>query len=1078
MKLIKKRNLLFLLFALVVTVGWSQTRIISGLVTDSEGIALPGANIVVKGTTIGTQTDFDGNYSIEASQGSILVFSYIGQKTKEVNIGDSNLINVQLEQDSQALEEVVVVAQNIKREAGSLGYAVSDVGSEQIEDRAQGDIGRILQGKAAGVNITATNGVSGSGTNFIIRGYTSISGSNQPLFIVDGVPFDGGANEQSDFFDSVGESSRFLDLDPNAIENVKVLKGLSATVLYGERGRNGVVLITTKGGSSKSTAEKLEVNVNSSYFISDAILPKFQKRYGGGFHQAFGFFFSNWGPDFADQRQFPYGANFRGIADDGTVLVRHPFDAINDNSLTSEFQDLAASDYRYQNYNSVEQFFRTGSVSTNSVNLRGSSEKATYNINLGHLEDKGFTPGNKVIRNNFGIGGSANLSNNITVSGTLNYTNTDYRTPPISASAGSGTVGDGSSVFGDVMYTPRGVDLFGLPFQTSSGRSIYYRSGNDIQNPRWTLANAKTSQNTERVYGNLSFNYKIAEYLGISYQLGLDTYTELGTYGQNKGGVDGDPNGIFRTTTVKNKIWNHTVNLTYDKDLSEDFSVQAILGGQSRNDTFDRDGVESTQQLAFGVLRHFNFVNHATVNSFTGEEIAFQSLENQVGIYTDITLGYKGGLFLNLAARNDWSSTLERDNYSIFYPAASLSFIPTKFIEGMVSDDFLSSLKMRVGYGTSAGFPDVYGTRNQLSLTSRTLVNQGGTVLSGNSVANRLGNPNLKAETVSEIEAGIDAQFFRNRLSLNVSVYKKTSENLITDQDLDPSTGFTVTRINAGSLETKGIEVDFDFTPISTDNFRWNLSGNFFADESLITSLPEGTDQILLTDAIANRPANYAIVGQPFGVLQGRATLRDDAGNRIVGGDGLYLVGNDIEIIGDPNPDWNAGLTTSFSFKGLTLSANMLYRHGGDIFSQTAATLLGRGTVAVAGIDREATYFLPGVLENGDPNNIQVTASNVGFDTIGFSEGNDIQIYDGSTLRLNEISIGYAMPRKWLDKTPFGKLSFTLSGNNIWYKAFNFPEDVRFDTNTLSTGVGNGQGIDYITGPSSRRYGLSINATF
>jgi TonB-linked SusC/RagA family outer membrane protein len=1074
----KLNGLLTLLLALVVHISFAQQKSVSGTVTDQGGIPLPGVNILVQGTTTGTQTDFDGNYSIMAAQGQTLVFTYVGQKTVKQIVGSGNTMSLQMEEDAQALEEVVVVAQNIKREAGSLGYAVSDVGSEDIQDRAQGDIGRILQGKAAGVNITATNGVSGSGTNFIIRGYTSISGSNQPLFIVDGVPFDGGANEQSDFFDSAGESSRFLDLDPNSIENVKVLKGLSATVLYGERGRNGVVLITTKGGSSKATAEKLEVTVNSSYFISQAVLPDFQTQYGGGFHQAFGFFFSNWGPDFADQREFPYGTNFRGIDTDGTVLVRHPFDAINDKTLTAEFADLAASDYRYQNYNSVKDFFRTGSVSTNSVNLRGSSDNATYNVNLGHLEDNGFTPGNKVIRNNIGLGGSANLTNKLTVSGTLNYANTDYTTPPISASAGSGTVGGGSSVFGDVLYTPRGVDLFGLPFQTSDGRSIYYRSGNDIQNPRWTLANAKTSQNTERIYGNLSFNYSIAENLGLSYQLGLDTYTEQGTYGQNKGGVDGDPTGIFRTTSTKNKIWNHTINLTYDKDFSEDLSFQAVLGAQSRNDTFDRDGVESTQQLAFGVLRHFNFVNHSTVNSFTGNEIAFQTVENQMGIYGDFTLGYKSGLFLNLAARNDWSSTLERDNYSIFYPAASLSFIPTKFIEGLVSDNFLSSLKMRVGYGTSAGFPDPYGTRNTLSLTSRGVVNSGGSVLSGNSVANRLGNPDLTAETVSEVEAGIDAQFFRNRLSLNVSVYKKTSKDLITDQNLDPSTGFTVTRINAGSLETKGLELDFDWTAISTDNFRWNISGNFFADESLVTSLPEGTDQIILTSSIGGRPANYAIEGQPFGVLQGRATLKDDSGNRIVGADGLYLVGNDIEIIGDPNPDWNAGLTTTFSYKGLTLSANMLYRHGGDIFSQTAATLLGRGTVAVAGVDREATYVLPGVLEDGSPNNIQVTATNVGFDIIGFSEGNDLQIYDGSTLRLNELSIGYAMPKKWLDKTPFGKLSFTLSGNNIWYKAFNFPEDINFDTNTLSTGVGNGQGIDYITGPSSRRFGLSVNATF
>ena len=1072
------RGILTLLLAFVVHMSFAQEKTISGTITDQDGLPLPGVNVVVLGTTTGTQSDFDGLYSISASEGQTLLFTYVGQKDVRKVVGAGNSLNIQMEDDAQALEEVVVVAQNIKREAGSLGYAVSDVGGEQIEERAQGDIGRILQGKAAGVNITATNGVSGSGTNFIIRGYTSLSGSNQPLFIVDGVPFDGGANEQSDFFDSAGESSRFLDLDPNSIENVKVLKGLSATVLYGERGRNGVVLITTKSGSSKATAKKLEVTASSSYFISEAVLPKFQTQYGGGFHQAFGFFFSNWGPDFADTREFPYGANFRGIDTDGTVLVRHPFDAIADQSLIVGFEDLAASNYRYQNYNSVQQFFRTGGVSTNSINLRGSTENATYNVNMGHLEDKGFTPGNKVIRNNIGIGGSANLTNKITVSGTLNYANTDYRTPPISASAGSGTVGDGSSVFGDVMYTPRGVDLFGLPFQTADGRSIYYRSGNDIQNPRWTVANAKTTQNTERVYGNLSFNYQLTENLGVSYQLGLDTYTEFGTYGQNAGGVDGDPTGIFRTTTVKNKIWNHAVNFSYNKDFSEDLNLQAVLGASSRQDSFFRDGVESTDQLAFGVLKHFNFVNHSTVNSFTGLDIAREQLENQTGIYADITLGYKSGLFLNLAARNDWSSTLERDNYSIFYPAASLSFLPTKFIDGMISENFLSSLKMRVGYGTSAGFPDPYGTRNTLALTSRDFVTSAGSVLSSNAVSNRLGNPNLKAETVSELEAGIDAQFFQNRLSLNVSVYKKTAEDLITDQNLDPSTGFTVTRINAGSLETKGIEVDFDFTPISTTNFRWNLAGNFFADESVITELPAGTEQIVLTSSIGGRPANYAIEGQPYGVLLGRATLKDDAGNRIVAASGEYLVGNDLEVIGDPNPDWNAGITSTFSYKNFTLSANVLYRHGGDIFSQTAATLLGRGTVAVAGIDREATYILPGVLEDGSPNNIQVTATTLGFNTIGFSDGNDLQIYDGSTLRLNEVSLSYDLPTKFLDKTPFGKLSFTLSGNNIWYKAFNFPEDVRFDTNTLSTGVGNGQGIDYITGPSSRRYGLSVKATF
>jgi len=300
---------------------------------------------------------------------------------------------------------------------------------------------------------------------------------------------------------------------------------------------------------------------------------------------------------------------------------------------------------------------------------------------------------------------------------------------------------------------------------------------------------------------------------------------------------------------------------------------------------------------------------------------------------------------------------------------------------------------------------------------------------------------------------------------------------LITDQNLDPSSGFTVTRINAGSLESKGIEVDFDFTPVRTDNFSWNLAGNFFADESEITSLPAGTDQIAVTNFVIGSAANYAIVGQPFGVLQGSAVVRNDQGELVVGDDGLYLDSGEVSILGDPNPDWNAGLTTTFTYKAFSLSANLLYRHGGDIFSQTIGSTLGRGTVGF-GIDRSASYVLPGVKQDGSPNTTQITASNLGFDTIGFADFEEFLIYDGTTIRLNEISLSYNMPSKFLDKTPFGQLSFTVSGNNIWYDAVNTPDDVRFDTNTLSTGVGNGQGIDYITGPSSRRYGFSVKATF
>ncbi len=1076
--------MVLVLFFMGITQALAQ-RTITGTVTDQAGLPLPGVNVLVKGTTTGTQTDFDGNYAIAADTGQTLVFSYLGQKTEERAVGASDTVNLQMVEDAQALEEVVVTAQGIRREQRSLGYAVSKIDNEAIEDRPEGDIGRVLRGKAAGINITATNGVSGSGTNIIIRGFTSITGSNQPLFVINGVPFDGTANEQNDFIDGVTESSRFLDLDPNTIESVNVLKGLSASVLYGERGRNGVILITTKNGSGQAVTGKTEVTVSQSMFFNDPILPIYQNEYGGGFHQNFGFFFSNWGASFnpADLSNQRLELNSLFLRrQGGQAFIKNPLSQLNDQSLVVGFEDIANSEYAYVPYNSVGQFFKTGHITTTSIGIRGGSENVSYTANYGYHEDQGFTPGNSLRRNTLGVGGRATLSNRITVNAAMNFSRTDYKTPPIAASSGSGSLGGGSSVFGDVLYTPRSVDLFGLPFQASDGRSVYYRSGNDIQNPRWTVANAKVTQNTDRLFGNFNLSYGINDWLNVTYRLGLDTYTEFNSYGQNKGGVDGDVTGIYRTITARNTIWDHSLIFNADKNLTEDLNLKVILGGTARRDLYQQEGVESTQQLVFGILEHFNFVNSATSASFfSGGNLGFQSEVNTLGAYADATLGYKDFLYMNGAVRSDWTSTLERDNLNIVYPGASISFIPTSAIEGISSDKGLNYLKMRLGYGTSAGFPPAYSTRNTLALTSRLLVDNGGNVLSGNAVSNRLGNPDLKPETVREIEAGIDSKFFNNRFGLNVSVFKRETDDLITDQGLDPSTGFTVTRINAGKLETKGIEVDFDITPFSTQDFRWNISGNYYADESTVLELPEGTAQIALTSSIAGDAANYAVEGRPFGAILGTQVVRTN-GQPTVDSNGDYIeTASSTEYLGDPNPDWTATLNNGISYKGFNFNMSWQYRHGGDIYSLTAATLVGRGTVKADGQPSgEKTYVLPGVkLVNGQPvpNDIQLTTTRIYFNNL-FGGPNEFSIFDGTTIRLSEVSLGYAFPKKFLDKTPFGQLSFTLSGSNLWYKAVNFPDNVRYDTNALSTGVGNGQGIDFISGPSSRRYGLTVKASF
>ncbi|WP_428047538.1 SusC/RagA family TonB-linked outer membrane protein [Croceivirga thetidis] len=1069
---------------MVCTAGISQEKTITGTVSDQDGIPLPGVNIVVEGTINGTQTDFDGNYTISASEGQTLLFTYLGQTPVRRVIAASNIIDVQMLEDAQNLQEVVVTAQGIQREERSLGYAVTTVDEEQVSSRPEADIGRVLQGKVAGVNITSNNGLSGSGTNIIIRGYSSVTQSNQPLFVVDGVPVDSGTNTQTSFLDGNTESSRFLDIDPNTIESLSVLKGLSATVLYGNRGRNGVILITTKGASTGESVSKTEVTFNQSIFMSDAILPIYQNNYGGGFHQGFGYFFSNWGPRFdrQDDDGISQAAQFTGNPT-GTAILLHPYNFIADQTLIAGNEDLLGQPYEYRPYNGVEEFFRTGYVSSTSLNIRAGAENASFNLNYGRTEDRGITPGNRLLRNNFSIGGNGRLSNNLSINGVFNFIRTDFKSPPNAVSTGSGAAFNGGAVFGDLLYTPRSVDLTNLPFQASDGRSVYYRSGNDIQNPYWTVANVKTAQQTDRFLGNASLAYQINDWMSLSYRMGLDTYTEFNLYGQNKGGVDGVPLGVLRTTSVRNTIWNHDIILTADRDITEDINLKAIAGANSRRDEYAQDGIESQGQLVFGVLEHFNFTTPSSVNSLvrTGNANLNQNFEeNLVGVYLDLTLSYKNFLFLNAVGRNDWSSTLESENNSLFYPGASISFVPTTAFENM-GGNALNYMKLRFGYGSSAGFPTPFSTRSVLGLNSRNLVDINGNVISSNTVDNVLGNRTLRPERIEEFELGLDTRLF-NRINLNVSVFQKTTTDLITNRALDSSTGFQSTTVNIGEIQSEGVEVDFDFDIFKEyeDKVGFNIAGNFSAIETTVTDLAEGTNNILLTDAIGGEAANYAVEGRPFGVLLGSTFQRDENGNRLTNDAGRYLFDPTISEIGDPNPDWTAALIPTIRFKNFTLSANLQYRHGGDIYSVTTAALLGRGVVDFNDpIDRESQFILPGVkASDGTPNDIAITATEYGFNTFFGGNINEINIFDGTTIRLQEASLGYSLPKKLLKDTPFGNLSFTVSGQNLWYDAVNFPDNVRYDTNASSTGVGNGQGVDFFTGPSARRYGFTVRATF
>ncbi len=681
-----------LLGLLTLHMGWAQQKTISGTVLDEESTPLPGATVLIDGTSQGVATDFDGNFSIDTSEGDTLLITYIGYADQRISVGSEDSYIVNLSPDNE-LEEVIVTSLGIKREKQALGYAISEVDEESIEQRAEGDIGRVLAGKSSGVQITNQSGVSGSGTSIIIRGFNTFSQGNHPLFIVDGVPFSSETNSQDNFQDGNNGSSRFLDIDPNNIENVNVLKGLAAATLYGTQGRNGVILITTKSGSTQGGTKKNEITVNSSIFFNDiASLPDYQNQYGNGFDQYFGWFFSNWGPSFNEDGVAGWGNqnSINGTTSGQAGFLRHPFaTASSATGIPQAFPEFANAVYEWKPYNNVEAFFNTGIIVNNSLNIKGTSSDGdvSYNLNVGHLDDEGFTPGNTLRRTTISLGGRAILSNKFTFNGSLNYSNT-FLNPPVASTQGSNVGGENASIYANVFYTPRSIDLMYIPFQNPvTGESVYYRQNNSIQHPLWTVNNTGTSQDTHRVFGGGTLAYEINDNLNLAYTFGLDIYNENNVNFANKGGKTGsvaNRSGRYLTWNNVKLLHDHNLRLSGDFKVNEDIGVTFVAGATSRRDTYDRNGIESTGQQVFNVLRHFNFANNNEIQRYVEQNI--------LGLYAQTEWDWQRLVYLTLAARKDWVSNLAKENASIIYPSASVSFIPTKLWDRLKNEKIIFNI--------------------------------------------------------------------------------------------------------------------------------------------------------------------------------------------------------------------------------------------------------------------------------------------------------------------------------------------------------------------------------------------------
>ena len=1073
---------LLVVFLLTAQMSFAQ-KTVTGVVSDSDGLPLPGATVLVQGTTTGVTTDFDGNFSINVAEGQILEFSFVGYETAALAVGAGNVINVTLSLGTQ-LEEVIVTSLGITREKRALGYAVSEVDNTQIENRASGDVARVLSGKASGVQVTNQGGISGSGTSVVIRGLSTFSSSNQPLFVVDGVPFQSDTNAMGSFTSGNNGSSRFLDLDPNNIESVNVLKGLAAATLYGSQGRNGVILITTKSGTTGTgtRAQKNEVTVNTSYFTNElAMKPDFQMQYGNGFNQNFGWFFSNWGPSFDEEGPAGWG---RQSAINGTVsgqpgFLKHPYNSnLNARFLSRDLLPLLGlsmdSLWEWKPYDSVGDLFQPGEIVNTNINFRGQSDdgKVSYNVNYGNLDDKGFTPGNTLRRNALSFGGRAVLSNKITVSGTLNYTATDFKTPPIAAAYSSGS--SDSSLYGNVFYTPRSIGIAQLPYaHPITGASIYYRSSNGIQHPLWTVNNTGDAQMTHRVFGGVSAQYDISDNLNLRYSYGYDVYSEDNTSYQNKGGQDGNlevQSGLYEKWNNTSTIFNHQVTINGDFELDDDWSVTFNAGAESVGREYDRNGVRSTGQNVFNVLRHYNFNSQ--------EEIEFYSRRNVLGVFAQAAFDYQDYLYFTLASRTDWVSNLSEENRSITYPSASISFVPTSVLDfGNLPIDFL---KVRASYGTSATYPGGYPIASTLSLNTKDFKVDGVEVIT-NTTGSQLGNTGLKPELLAELEFGLEANLFDNRLSAEISYFDRNTTDLIITQPLDPSTGYTSTRTNIGEISATGWEIDLNADWIRGDKFNWNTSINYTTNQAIVEDLGQNTDQIVY--AGFSTRGNAAIPGLPLTSMIGTSVARDDSGRPLVDASGSYRTNNDTNyktnkyaLIGDSNPDFIANIGNTITYGNLSLNVLFNASIGGDMYSSFIMTLLGRG-ITTDTLDRELPYILPGVLADGSPNNKMIDNATTYFGNLILG-GDELRTWDASVLRLSEVSLTYDIPSSWLDKTPFGAASISAQGFNLWYDAYNTPDGINYDPNIAGLGVGNGSGFEYFNGVSARRYGVSLKLTF
>ena len=1080
---------------------FAQDRKVSGKVTSTEdGSSLPGVSVQLKGTTKGSTTDANGNYSIAIpSNGGSLVFSFVGTTNQEIAIGSKSVVDVRLTNDTKQLTEVVVTAIGIQRDKKALGYAISNVKGDDLAQKSEPDALRALNGKVPGVNIISGGGAPGQSTRITIRGQNSFTGNNQPLFVVDGIPFDNSVNSVDGFSSNTVTSNRAYDIDPNNVESMTVLKGAAAAALYGSRAANGVIVITTKSGT-KSAKKGIEITYNTSYSTEKiSSIPDYQNVYTQGSNQNYnGGFIGNWGtafPSEVDRLNAELGFNRYSKTivagyPEGTVphpLVGVPYTAARFKSVFPQFLDAngLAIPVPLQPYNIIGGFFREGKVVENSIQINSTGDKTSLNAGVSRTTNDGIVPNSNTTRTNLTFGGNAQLTNGFIISGNVNYVRTTQQSPQSGASYfadyGSGSSG---SIYDRLFYLPRNFNLNEYPSENpADGSNVFYRAlDNPIRTSKYNLYNSDVN----RVFGNMAISYDVTPWLNLLAKGGVNTYAETRHNVVRPGGI-ALPQGLVSISNLNNTEQDFTFLASFNKDINEKIGVKFLAGFNANQRSFNRFTSSNNEVIDANLL-----ILGATNKQSSLEQNRSQRL---YGIFGELALSYNNYAFLTASLRNDHSSTLPTNNNSYFYPAVTGSLVFTEALN--LPKTIINFGKVRANFATVGKDAPPYLTSTPLYLSTGY---NGSTAAATASYTNPLsgvsqvGNPQLKPEFTTEFEIGTELQFFNSRIGIDLAYFNRNSIDLIVTARIPSSSGFDYRTVNAGKINNNGIELGLTLVPIKTKSgFTWTSFAAFTRLRSEVVDAGPG-GELIISGVGSDNLGTIFRPGQPYGMIYGSKNARDKSGNLLINeSTGLPFTVAQSQILGNPAPDFTLGWTNSFTYKNFTLSSLLDYRKGGKMFSVTAASLILRGQLA-SSVDREGMRVVPGVY--GDPqtyepilqdgkvirNTTPITAfdshfSN-GFGAYGADETN---VYDITVFRVREVTLGYRVPKAFLSKHLkfIGALNFSLSGRNLFFVAPNMLKGLNFDPEVLSSFAdSNVQGFDLGASPSTRRFGFNLTAKF